>query len=117
MARDRLPARTVRDLIAVVRSLYFVWHDAGVGAAKLEELVQMGRDLRDALELSLRSKPGSLEQQAAWLKAERATAALCVVIGAERPADVIALSSRRTRRSRRDVARLALEPFKRVRTR
>lgn len=117
MARDRFPARTVRDLVGLVRSLYFIWHDAGVHAARLEELLQTGRDLRDALELSRGAQPGSVDHRAAWQKAEQATAALCGLIGADRAAHVVALSSRRTRRSRRDVARLALEPLKRARAR
>ena len=117
MRGGRLPARTVRDLIALVRSLYFVWYEAGVHAAHLEALVQLGRDLRDALELSLRSKADSDEQRTAWASAERATAALCILIGAERPGEVVALSSRRSRRMRRDVSRLALEPLRRARAR
>lgn len=117
MSGDRLPARTVRDLIDLVRSLYFVWREAGVDAARLEDLVQLGRDLRDALELSSRSKPNTEDHRAAREKAERATAALCVLIGASRRANVVTLSSTRLRRSHRDIARLVLEPLKRARAR
>jgi len=92
MHSDRLPARTVRDLIGLVRSVYFVWQEADVPAAKLEELVQLGRDLRDALELSLRSKPGFVDHRTAWLRAERATAALCVLIEASHPGEFVEIA-------------------------
>lgn len=91
MHRDRLPARTVRDLIGLVRSVYFVWQSADAPATTLEELVHLGRELRDALELSLRSKPGSVDHRAAWVQAERATAALCVLIGTDRPDEFVDL--------------------------
>jgi hypothetical protein len=91
MHRDRLPARTAVDLIGLVRSVYFVWQAADVPAATLEELLHLGRELRDALELSLRSKPGSLDHRAAWVQAERATAALCVLIGTDRPDEFVEL--------------------------
>jgi hypothetical protein len=83
MHRDRLPATLVRDLIGLVRSLYFIWQEAEVDAATLEQLLRVGRDLRDALELSLRSEPNSAEHRAAWVSAERATAVWCALIEAQ----------------------------------
>jgi hypothetical protein len=47
--------------------------------------VQVGRDLRDALELAQRTDPDTVGHRAAWGKAERATAALCAMISMDEP--------------------------------
>ncbi len=83
MSRARLPASAVRDLIGIVRSLYFTWQEREVGPAKLGELVAIGRELRDALELAVRTEPDTIGHRAAWSRAERATAALCAMIADE----------------------------------
>jgi hypothetical protein len=95
MRPGRFPARTVRDLIGLVRSLYFFWQADGVYSGTLEELLRAGRDLRDALELALRSQPDTEPYRLAWENAERATAALCALIEAHHPGDSVALGSRR----------------------
>ncbi len=101
MYRERLPRSSVGDLIAIVRSLYFAWQEQGVNAAQLAELLQVGRDLRDALELSLVRKPSAAEQREAWLKAEQATAALCIMLEASEPANpaLVAEAKRASARS------------------
>jgi hypothetical protein len=83
MHRTRLPARVVRDLIGIVRAMYFAWQERGVPAGRLDELVRVGRELRDALELAQRTEPDTVGHRAAWSRAERATAALCVMIASD----------------------------------
>lgn len=101
MSRERLPGTAVRDLIGIVRALYFVWRDRGVDAARLDQLVGVGRELRDALELAERTRPDTVGHRAAWSRAERATAALCAMIGAEEPLlPAVVTAARRAGRAR-----------------
>jgi hypothetical protein len=80
-----LPTRSVHELIGLVRSLYFAWSEDGVAAERLDALVEIGRDLRGALELAERTLPGSSGHRAAWARAESSTARLCEMIdGPER---------------------------------
>ncbi len=80
MTSHPLPTRSVHELIALVRSLYFAWSEDGVAAERLDALVEIGRDLRAALELAERTLPGSSGHRAAWDRAERSTARLCEMI-------------------------------------
>jgi hypothetical protein len=83
MSRDRLPLNAVRDLIGIVRSMYFAWQDQGADPARLEALVRVGRELRDAMELAGRTEPDTVGHRAAWSRAERATAVLCTMIASD----------------------------------
>lgn len=74
MTLRALPTRTVQDLIGLVRSLYFAWLEQGVGPDKLEALIEIGRELRSALELAEQDLPGSSRLEQAWVRAEAATA-------------------------------------------
>ena len=85
MTSHPLPTRSVHELITLVRSLYFAWTEDGVPAERLDTLVEIGRDLRGALELAERTLPGSSGHRAAWVRAEKATSRLCEMIdGSER---------------------------------
>ncbi len=102
MSRARLPAKAVRDLIGIVRCLYFVWHDRGVEAGRLEELIAVGRELRDCLDLAQRTEPDTLGHRAAWSRAERATATLGAMIAHEEAiAPVVAAAVKRVGRATR----------------
>jgi hypothetical protein len=93
MYRAQLPLHAVRDLIGIVRAMYFAWQERGVAQDKLDELVHVGRELREALGLAARTEPDTVGHRAAWSRAERATASLCAMVGAEeplRPAVVVA---------------------------
>ncbi|HVJ19340.1 MAG TPA: hypothetical protein VM686_28165 [Polyangiaceae bacterium] len=83
--RAQLPLSAVRDLIGIVRSMYFGWQERGVTQDKLDELVHVGRELREALELAARTEPDTVGHRAAWVRAERATAALCSMIAMDEP--------------------------------
>lgn len=90
MTSHPLPTESVQELIGLVRSLYFAWSEDGVAGERLEALVEIGRDLRAALELAERTLPGSDGHRAAWARAERATARLCEMIDApERPSGLL----------------------------
>jgi hypothetical protein len=82
--------------------MYFAWQDRGVTQDKLDELVLVGRELRDALELARRTEPDTVGHRAAWSRAERATAALCAMIAIDEPVRpaVVAAVYRATRARR-----------------
>lgn len=82
MTTHPFPIETVQELIGLVRSLYFAWSEDGVAGERLEALVEIGRELRAALELAERSSPGSRDHRTAWARAERATARFCEMIDA-----------------------------------
>ena len=81
--RAQLPLNAVRDLIGIVRAMYFAWQERGATQEKLNELVHVGRELRQALELAARTEPDTVGHRAAWSRAERANAALCAMIAEE----------------------------------
>jgi hypothetical protein len=102
MHRAQLPLNAVRDLIGIVRAMYFAWHERGVARERLDELVRIGRELRDALELAARTEPDTVGHRAAWSRAERATAMLCEAIGSDEPVRPTVLAAvNRTRRAAR----------------
>lgn len=79
--RDRLPRGVVRDLLGITRALYRSELAAGGNPVRLQLLADVGKQLRDALELS-RVKPDTMGHRAAWMWAEKGAAALGEFVGA-----------------------------------
>lgn len=73
--RDQLPRGVVRDLLGITRALYRAELAAGGNPVRLQALVDIGRMLRTALELS-RVEPDTIGHRAAWGWAGKATTAL-----------------------------------------
>jgi hypothetical protein len=73
--RSQLPRGVVRDLLGITRALYRAELAAGGNPVRLQALVDVGRMLRTALELS-RTEPDTIGHRAAWGWAGKATAAL-----------------------------------------
>lgn len=71
--RDQLPLESLRDLLGIVRAMYAAWCEAGAGPIELDELLEVGKQLRTALDLASKTKPGTLGHRAAWRHAEAAT--------------------------------------------
>jgi hypothetical protein len=70
---EPIPLEALRDLIGVCRALYAAWSAAGAGPIELEELPQVGKDLREAYRLARNTPPNTLGHRAAWSHAEAAT--------------------------------------------
>lgn len=66
------PFGAVSDLLGIARALFRATADE----SRRERLVNIGREIRQALDMARRSGPGTLGRRAAWDRAERATAAL-----------------------------------------
>jgi hypothetical protein len=81
----QVPIASLRDLIGICRALYVAWQAQGMGPVELDELAQVGRDLRAALELARRTKPDTVGHRAAWSRADEATRRLGHLVSALEP--------------------------------
>ncbi len=72
----------IEDLVAVARMLYRSWRAKQVPQHKLRQLAQVGRKLRQALELA-KMPVATLEHAKAWELAEAATEDLGRLVGSE----------------------------------
>jgi hypothetical protein len=79
-----IPPDLIRDLIALARLVYAVELARGGHPVRLQEIGEVGRSLKEALEFATRSRPGTLGMQQAWLRADAATEALGRLIAEDR---------------------------------
>jgi hypothetical protein len=86
---DALPGQAVRDLVGIARAMYAARRREGAPEPELEELVAIGKKLKQALELARQSAPNTLGHRAAWTHAEEATARLVRLVGMATPAAVL----------------------------
>ena len=80
MYEQRLSIKATRDLIEVVRAIYLSWQEQGVEDHRLNELIAVGRELREALELASRKALDARVQSAASRRAALATNHLRTVV-------------------------------------
>jgi hypothetical protein len=112
--RDALPVEAVRDLLGIARVMYAARKREGVMGPALEELAEVGKKLKVALDLARRTDPDTVGHRAAWTHAENATSALMKMITVSTPAaPIVEAAAVRIRRlgrqppSERDEKRLA----------
>jgi hypothetical protein len=79
-----IPPSLIRDLIGLARLLYAAEQQRGGHPVRLQEIADVGRLLNEALELAVRSRPGTMGAQLAWRKAEEATEALGHLVAEEK---------------------------------
>ncbi|HXK17864.1 MAG TPA: hypothetical protein VNG33_08680 [Polyangiaceae bacterium] len=72
----------LQDLLAVARMLYRSWRAKKASQHKLRQLSQLGKKLRQALELA-KMPVATLEHAKAWELAEQATEDLGRLVGSE----------------------------------
>ena len=72
----------IEDLVAVARMLYRSWRAKKASQHKLRQLSQVGKKLRQALELA-NMPVATFEHAKAWQLAEEATEELGVLVGSE----------------------------------
>ena len=75
MTSKPLPRDTLDDLLGIARALRAVRENHGAQHAELARIAEVTAWLAEAIELA-QEKPQSLAHRAAWVQAERATAAL-----------------------------------------
>ena len=68
---EQLPREAVRDLLGIARAMYAAAKAEGAGERHLAEIAQAGKDLRLALGLARKAKPGALGHRRAWELAEQ----------------------------------------------
>lgn len=91
---EPLPYEVVRDLIAFVRAMYRAAKARGASRHELDKLARIGKDLTEAIDLGVSTRPGTLGHKAAWAKAEEATRTLGDFIDAMTPAEPLYESMR-----------------------
>jgi hypothetical protein len=77
---QRLSIKATQDLIEVVRAIYLSWQEQGVEDHRLNELIAVGRELREALELASRKERDARLLSQASRRAARATDLLRTVV-------------------------------------
>ena len=99
MAQDQqLPLAVIRDLLGITRALYRAELAASPrDSRKLEALVQIGQELRLALDMG-RNTPGSMGSVAAWSWAEQATFKLAEIVADMAVAPAVRASVARMKR-------------------
>jgi hypothetical protein len=96
--RDALPLESVRDLLGIVRAMYAAAKCDGAPEERLNELVQIGKQLRQAMDLARRTDPDTNGHRAAWTRAEDACKRLgALVTLQESAAPVVAAAASRLR--------------------
>jgi hypothetical protein len=91
-----IPLEALRDLIGICRALYAAWKASGAGPIELDELLEVGKDLREAYRLARNTPPNTLGHRAAWSRAEAATQRLGHLVSElERLQPVVAAATRR----------------------
>jgi hypothetical protein len=73
--RQPLPRDLVLDLVAITRMLYAVEHARGGHPMKLQEIADVGKSPRVALDLA-KSGPESMGMRAAWTRVDETIEAL-----------------------------------------
>jgi hypothetical protein len=83
--RDAIPLEAVRDLLGIARAMYAAAKRQGA-SADVEELAEIGKKLKLALDLAKKAGPDSIGHRAAWDHAEVACSRLIRLISATTPA-------------------------------
>jgi hypothetical protein len=84
--RDALPLEAVRDLVGIARAMYAAAKRDGATKEHLAELVAIGKQLRQAMDLARRTEPDTNGHRAAWTRAEDAMSRLIALLKIETPA-------------------------------
>lgn len=91
---DPFPLEAVRDLLGIVRALYAAGKTRGAGRAELQRIAHVGRELSEAIDLAVSTRPGSVGHRAAWKRAEDATIAMGDFVDALTPAEPLLVAAR-----------------------
>jgi len=88
------PFEAVRDLLGVVRAMYAAAKASGASRSELAKIARAGRDLSDAIELAVSTRPDTVGYRAAWQKAEDATRRVGDFVDALTPAEPLVVAAR-----------------------
>lgn len=82
--RNAMPKDLVLDLIAITRLLYAKEQANGGHPVKLQEIADIGRSLKIALDMAVTCSPGAMGQGVAFERCDRALEALSELLKEER---------------------------------
>jgi hypothetical protein len=88
------PLEAVRDLLGIVRALYTVAKESGAGRAELARIARVGKDLSEAIEIAVATRPGTVGHTAALGRAEEATRRVGDLVDALTPAEPLVQAAR-----------------------
>ncbi len=91
---EPFPLEAVRDLLGVVRSIYAAAKQRGAPRAELLRISRIGRELGDAIDLAVSTRPGTVGHRAAWQHAEEATRRVGDLVDALTPAEPLIVAAR-----------------------
>ncbi len=91
---EPFPLEAVRDLLGVVRALYAAAKEARASRAELKRIAQVGKQLSDAIDLAVSTRPGTVGQRAAWQHAEDATRRVGDLVDSLTPAEPLVIAAR-----------------------
>ncbi|MFO0553453.1 MAG: hypothetical protein U0271_34035 [Polyangiaceae bacterium] len=91
---EEFPLEAVRDLLGVVRSMYAAAKQRRASRAELSRIAAVGRELSDAIDLAVTTRPGTVGHRAAWERAEHATRAVGDLVDALTPAEPLVVAAR-----------------------
>lgn len=91
---EPFPLEAVRDLLGVVRAMYAAARERGAGRAELAKIARVGRELSEAIDLAVSTRPSTVGQRAAWQRAEEATRKAGDLVDALTPAEPLLVAAR-----------------------
>lgn len=87
-----------------MRALYAAAKEARASRAELKRIAQVGKQLSDAIDLAVSTRPGTVGQRATWQHAEDATRRVGDLVDSLTPAEPLGSRSPRSRDGRACVA-------------
>jgi hypothetical protein len=95
LQRGLLPKDLLLDLIAITRLLWAKEQASGGHPIKLQEIADVGKSLRVALDLAVKCEPDTMGHRAAWDRADNAVEALGALLKDEQALPLLQTVSRR----------------------
>lgn len=91
---EPFPLEAVRDLLGVVRAMYAAAKQRGASRAELARIARAGRELSEAIDLAVATRPGTVGHRAAFQRAEEATKRVGDLVDALTPAEPLVGAAR-----------------------
>lgn len=91
---EPFPLEAVRDLLGVVRAIYAAAQQRGASRVELKRIARVGKQLSDAIDLAVSTRPDTVGHRAAWQHAEEATSHVMDLVDALTPAEPLLNAAR-----------------------
>jgi hypothetical protein len=91
---EPFPLEAVRDLLGVVRAIYAAAKQRGASRVELGRIARVGKQLSDAIDLAVTTRPDTVGHRAAWQHAEEATNHVMDLVDALTPAEPLLIAAK-----------------------